>query len=194
MKFHYLALILALLQTGCGSDSGLSNSDIIIDTITPDAPAGYAQYTNILSNSSLQRSNPLQEDGNKSNVANSSQLLSGYFDDYFFVDSHTGNLTFNMSGYKNRSEIRVNQNFDTAEQSVDRTLNTRFQPIDIKSTLESAVSGDEVTFIQVHNKGTDQNGTGYIPHPLLRITYELERDGKYGHYWAVIKLINSMGY
>nr|QIH43234.1 polysaccharide lyase family 7 protein [Vibrio ziniensis]QOT69927.1 alginate lyase [Vibrio ziniensis] len=150
--------------------------------------AEFAKFNNILSNSSLQRSNPHLNDGNKSNVANSHQLLSGYVDEYFYVDKSSENLTFTISGHKNRSEIRVNQNFDTAEPNIERTLSASLQPINIQATLEKAVSGDEVTFLQIHNKGTDSSGHGYIPHPLLRITYEAERNGKYGHYWATIKL------
>jgi hypothetical protein len=51
----------------------------------------------------------------------------------------------------------------------------------------SPADHDEVTFLQIHNKGTSSDGTGYIPHPLVRIVWEQERNGLAGHYWAVVK-------
>ncbi|USD63106.1 polysaccharide lyase family 7 protein [Vibrio sp. SCSIO 43140] len=162
--------------------------DPVDPVVKPVAPSLYSKYDAVLTASKLQRSDPSEGDGNKSDVADSDDLMVGYYDEYFYADENTKDLIFKMSGDSNRSELRVNENFDTSKIGVSRTLSTSFQPIDIKNVLQQSVDGDEVTFLQVHNKGTSSDGTGYIPHPLLRVTYELERNGEMGHYWAVLKV------
>ncbi len=180
-----------LLLAGCGSSNSNSSpdlGDIIISDDNATAPAQFNQFSHILFASKLQRSDPTQTDGKHSEVAKNSDLINGYYDNYFYADSESQQLVFRMSGYKNRSELRVNENFIITEQGIARTLSASFQPIGIKQALQHASSGDEVTFLQVHNKGTTATGDGVIPHPLVRITYELERNGQYGHYWAALKL------
>ncbi len=184
-KKWFFCLIGTLSLTACGGGSNNDPDASLGTEITQVAPYDYPQYQAILLASKLQRSDPDGVDGNKSDLIEGEEFID-YFDDYFYAEEETKRLVFRMRGYSNRSELRVLENFDITEAGVQRTLQASLQPIDIEATLAQA-DGDEITLLQVHNKGTNSSGEGYIPHPLLRVTYESERNGLSGHYWAVIK-------
>ncbi len=197
MNLHK-SILIALLSSftvlyGCGGGGSDSSAPVVeppVDTNTPEAPYSFTKYRSILDQSNLQVSDPWGVEGNKSDVIKDGDF-SGYYSDYFFVDQQSNNLVFEMSGYKMRSEIRVIENFDIAEAGKQRTLTAKIKPIDVETSMSgSDPNNDSVTYLQIHNKGEQEDGSGYIPHPLLRIVYEQERDGQTGHYWAVLKTNN----
>lgn len=187
-------MIVALtgLVYGCGGGSSGSSSTPP-DTGNPGtpeeaiAPFDLVKYQSILSNSDLQVSDPSGSEGNKSSEVKDGNF-DGYKSEYFYADKSTENLIFKMSNYKMRSEAREGENFDVNEENTKRTLyaEVKLPGIDL-AMASSPADHDEVTFLQIHNKGTDDSGAGNIPHPLLRVVWEQERDGITGHYWAVVK-------
>ncbi|MFA0513874.1 polysaccharide lyase family 7 protein [Vibrio breoganii] len=197
MNKSILALMLATALTGCGgSDSqGNNNNPNDSDPGTSDpvepgdpiAPYSITKYQDILSNSDLQQSDPYGNASNKESVVTNGDFY-GYYDEYFYAQENTQYLVFKMSNYSMRNEVRERDNFDINVEDEKRTLLAEVKLPGIEDAMSnSSSSRDQVTFLQIHNKGTSSDGTGYIPHPLLRVVYELERDGKYGHYWAVVK-------
>ena len=155
-------------------------------------PVKYSQYQAVLSESKLQVSDPNGKSGNKSEFATNSDF-SGVVSEHFYVDPNTENLVFSMKGHKNRSEVRVLDNFDTSLPNTFYHLTADLKPIDPKGSLkDSDAKNDAMTFLQVHNSGNGESkrgtsGEGYIPHPLMRVVYEAERSGKKDHFWAIIK-------
>lgn len=155
-------------------------------------PVEYTQYQPILSESKLQQSDPSGKAGNKSEFAKDSNF-KGVVSEHFYVDKASEALVFSMKGHKNRSEVRVLDNFDTSLPNTFYHLTADVLPINPQASIkDSTAKDDSMTYLQVHNSGdgTSTRGTsgeGYIPHPLLRIVYEAERSGKKDHYWAIIK-------
>ncbi|CAH0528731.1 polysaccharide lyase family 7 protein [Vibrio hippocampi] len=145
------------------------------------APYSLSAFSSVIDQSKLQRWDPTLSDGDKLEVKNSTIADDEYYDDYFYAYDGSEEMVFTMRGDSNRSELRVENNFDVTD--VGYTMSASFQPIDIDEAIAVSVDGDEVTFLQVHNN----SGDDYIPHPLLRVTYEETRDDLDGHYWAVIK-------
>ena len=197
MNKSLIALTLAIFLNGCGGGGSSSDSDTgsptdpgtgtPIEPGDPIAPYSITKYQDILSNSDLQQSDPDGSASNKETVVRDGNF-SGYLDDYFYAQENTQYLVFKMSNYSMRNEVRERDNFDINVEDEKRTLLAEVKLPNIEDAMSSSSSSrDEVTFLQIHNKGTSSDGTGYIPHPLLRVVYELERDGKYGHYWAVLK-------
>ncbi|PMM79676.1 lyase [Vibrio breoganii] len=197
MNKSILALMLATALTGCGGrdSSGNNNNPNDSDPGTsepvepgdPIAPYSITKYQDILSNSDLQQSDPYGSASNKESVVTNGNFY-GYYDEYFYAQENTQYLVFKMSNYSMRNEVRERDNFDINVEDEKRTLLAEVKLPGIEDAMsDSSSSRDQVTFLQIHNKGTSSDGTGYIPHPLLRVVYELERDGKYGHYWAVVK-------
>ncbi len=154
------------------------------------APYSIDAFKNVIKKSKLQRWDESLDEGEKTEISNSELMDESYFDDYFYAYEGSNELVFKMWGDGNRAELRVEENFDITDADIARVLSASLQPIGIQETLANS-DGDEVTFLQVHNKGTNEQGEGYIPHPLLRVVYEEERniDGVdyQGHYLAVIK-------
>lgn len=156
------------------------------------APVEYAQYQPVLAESKLQESDPNGKSGNKNEFALNSDF-TGVVSEHFYVDKNSEALVFKMSGYKNRSEIRVLDNFDTSLPDTYYRLSAELMPINpLESVSNSEKKNDAMTFLQVHNSGDGssprgKSGEGYIPHPLMRVVYEAERSGKKNHYWAIIK-------
>ena len=188
-----LLSLLGLGLVGCGGSGSSSSSGSNPDVTSPDTgtdtvtPYSIVKFQDILDNSDLQVSNPDGTEGNKtSEVKNGA--FSGYKTDYFYAESDTSYLVFKMSNYKMRSEVRELENFDISEAGISRTLfaEVRLPEIDL-AMASSPADHDEVTFLQIHNKGTDTSGTNSIPHPLLRVVWEQERNSITGHYWAVVK-------
>ena len=187
------AAVITVLLAGCGGGSSSSSPSEPADPNHPTdptetiAPHSIAKYQSILDNSDLQVSDPDGSEGNKT-----SEVKNGAFDDYqsdyFYAEEDTSYLVFKMSNYKMRSEVRELENFDVSENGVKRTFyaEVKLPEIDL-AMANSPADHDEVTFLQIHNKGTSSDGTGYIPHPLVRIVWEQERNGLTGHYWAVLK-------
>ncbi|GAD89594.1 putative alginate lyase [Vibrio halioticoli NBRC 102217] len=178
---------------GNGGDNGGDNDNGSGDEGDDDssedhiAPYDLTKFQPILSNSDLQMSDPEGAESNKESIIKDGNF-HGYFDDYFYAEQSSQNLVFKMSNYLMRSEVRELENFDVDAEGIKRTLYAEVSLPNIEQAMSnSSSSRDQVTFLQIHNKGTASDGTGYIPHPLLRVVYETERDGNYGHYWAVIK-------
>ncbi|EGX6961688.1 MULTISPECIES: polysaccharide lyase family 7 protein [unclassified Vibrio] len=174
---------------GCGGNTSPTSQDDKPNIPHQEhvAPYSIAKFQNILSNSDLQVSDPNGKEGNKtSDVKNGA--FSDYKSDHFYAEKDSNYLVFKMSNYKMRSEVRERENFNISEQGVSRTLYADVRLPEINLAMASSPANhDEVTFLQIHNKGTDTSGTGAIPHPLLRIVWEQERNSITGHYWAVVK-------
>lgn len=158
-------------------------------------PADFAKFQDILKVSKLQASDPAGKSGNKSEYG-----LNGQFDgvmlDSFYVDKSSEALVFKMDGYKNRSEVRVYKNFNVGEADKFYHLSAEIKPINPSESVKNTdkAKNDAITYLQVHNAGSVSadfpdgvSGEGYIPHPLVRVVYEAERDGHEDWYWAVIK-------
>lgn len=151
------------------------------------APAEVEQFQPILAASKLQISDPNGKEGNKKEVAQDSNF-TGVVNDNFYVDKDSQAFVFKMAGNKHRSELRVLENFRTDLSDTFYHLSAMVQPINpMDSVKNSDFKQNEMTFMQVHNKGTTAQGDGYIPHPLLRVVWRKELKGKQGHYWAMIK-------
>jgi hypothetical protein len=156
------------------------------------APAEYANFQSVLSQSKLQASDPEGKPGNKKEYALDSNF-TGLVSEHFYVDKGAEALVFSMKGYKNRSELRVLDNFKTDLPNTFYHFSADLLPINPLAAMQNSdAKNKEMTFMQVHNAGTKnekrgQSGEGYIPHPLIRIVYEAERDGKKDNYWAIIK-------
>lgn len=189
-----LLCLSAIALLGCQSGSGDSvASDSTSAAVTSElnsstdasAPYSYTAWQSLLERANLQQSDPDGDEGNKSDLVKAGQFAD-FYNEYFYYDDSEEVLSFAMSGYKMRSELRMVDNFDTT--GADYVLSARLKPIGIDAAMSNTSSAnDAVTFLQVHNKGEDESGTGYIPHPLVRIVYEANRNDLYGHYWAIIK-------
>lgn len=153
-------------------------------------PYNYEKFQPILALSKLQISEANAKPGSKGEMA-----TDGNWDDvvnpHFYVDKGSEALVFNMEGYKLRTELRLLKNFKSDEADQFNRLSATFMPINPRESVKnSEPKRDEMTFLQVHNKGTfddGKHGVGYIPHPLLRVVYDANRNGLQDHYWAVIK-------
>ncbi|MDR9825487.1 polysaccharide lyase family 7 protein [Vibrio sp. FNV 38] len=185
---HSIKILLPFLiiLSGCNANSSSTPPNDEDTGTDPSAPFTYQKYQSVLRLSSLQVSDPHGNPGNIEKVVINGQF-SDYYSDYFYYDQATENLTFNMTGDSNRSELVIDESFDTSEIGTQRILNASILPVNINASLANASSNNSVTYLQIHNQGIDESGNGAIPHPLVRVVYEQERDGLLGHYWAVIK-------
>ena len=170
--------------------AAIPNDDEQVDDNPLSAPINHPQFSAILSASKLQISKPGTAPGSKYELAKDGDF-SGIVNQHFYVDGDNEALVFNMAGYKLRNELRVLENFNVSQPETLYHLSAQLQPVDPYASVQNSPRNKkEITYLQVHNKGTHEDGTGYIPHPLARITWELERNGKTGHYWAVVKMNN----
>ncbi|TKF86445.1 polysaccharide lyase family 7 protein [Vibrio breoganii] len=196
MNKSILALMLATALTGCGGSdsSGNNNNPNDSDPGTsepvepgdPIAPYSITKYQDILENSDLQQSDPSGSASNKETLVRDGNF-AGYSDEYFYAQENTQYLVLKMSNYSMRNEVRELENFEVNVENEKRKLIAEVKLPNIEDAMSnSSSSKDQVTFLQIHNKETVNGGDG-IPHPLLRVVYELDRDGKEGHYWAVLK-------
>lgn len=168
-----------------------SSSSISLETAGSNlVPYLTARYQNVIDASSFQVSDPQASSGNKT----THNTLNDYVDDYFYSDNASSDLTFTMSGYSNRAELRVLNNFSTADSNYQQRLVASVLPITPSlSIANSDVSKDSITFLQVHNKGTVVSDAteGILSHPLLRVTCESFRSlngvDYDSYYWAVLK-------
>ncbi len=154
---------------------------------TLGSPADYSQYQNILSESELQISDAEGKKGNKDYFALDNDY-TGIVNEYFYVDKDTEALVFKMKNDHLRNELRVQKNFRTDLPNEFYTLSSEVILIDPEGSMkDSDGKQDEITFLQVHNKGLDDQGTHNVPHPLLRVVWKKDADGVEGHFWAIIK-------
>lgn len=190
MNKTYLVLIGSLLTSHFAVANSPANTEFPTQAIQPKThaePVDYPQFSHILSSSKLQISTPYATPGSKYELAKTGDF-EGIINEHFYVDSQSQALVFNMAGYKLRNELRVLDNFSVSEPTLSYRLRAKLLPVAPEKSVENSPSGKkEITYLQVHNKGNDERGNGYIPHPLTRITWELERNGQHGHYWAVLK-------
>lgn len=150
-------------------------------------PADYSQFQAILSQSKLQISDPNGKRSNKVEIAQDSNF-TGVVSEYFYVDKKSEAFVFKMSGDHLRNELRVHENFRTDLADTTYRLSAKLEPINpVKSMANSDITQNEITYLQVHNKGTSANGAGNVPHPLLRVVWRQGEEPTAGHYWAVVK-------
>ncbi|CAH7041788.1 exported hypothetical protein [Vibrio chagasii] len=101
------------------------------------APANYSQFQDILNMSKLQMSDPDGKPGNKKDYASKGNF-DGVGFEHFYVDEPTQALVFKMAGYKNRSEIRVNDNFKVDEPNKYHHLSAEFMPINPRDSVKNS--------------------------------------------------------
>lgn len=143
-------------------------------------PALYPQFEDILDDSKLQISDPEGERSNHDTYAEGGHFF-GIVNEYFYVDKSTQALVFRMKNDHLRNELRVNEEFAVDSRNKFYTLSAEIEVINPALSMQHTdIEQNEITLIQVHNKGG-------LPHPLLRVVWKLEREGKKGHFWAVIK-------
>lgn len=182
-------IAVAALLMGCTSTTATS---ITMSPASGEmaAPAEYEKFASILSASKLQISTPNAKEGSKNEVALDSDF-TGVVNENFYVDKGSEAFVFKMEGYKLRNELRVLEHFKSDDPYTFYRLSADILPINPNESIKNSTQNrDEMTFLQVHNKGTFDDGlhgVGYIPHPLVRIVWEGERRGVENHYWAVVK-------
>ena len=197
MKYKLISsLLLPLLLVACGgggnstaTNPGTSNTSS--STSYTGVPYDYPQYINALKMANLQQSDPAN--GSKSDVLKADQYQQ-FDNDYFYIDQDSGWLTFAMSGDSNRSELRFVDNFKS-NTSNTYSLSAEVLPIHPDESVIASNDGEEMTLLQVHNKG--QNGNtddSVLSHPLLRVIWDGESrsDDSSGEsysnaYWAIVK-------
>lgn len=150
-------------------------------------PASYPEFANILSHSELQISDPEGKKSNKEFFALDNDY-TGIVNDNFYVDKHSKALVFKMKNDHLRNELRVQKNFRTDLPNEFYTLTAEVEIIHPEAAMKHSTSKqNEITFLQVHNKGLDNEGTHNVPHPLLRVVWKENNHGVKGHFWAVTK-------
>ncbi|MCF7352814.1 polysaccharide lyase family 7 protein [Vibrio sp. CK2-1] len=150
-------------------------------------PADYPQFSNILAASELQISDPEGKKSNKEFFATDNDY-TGIVNQNFYVDKATEAFVFKMKNDHLRNELRVQKNFRTDLADEFYKLSAEVQIINPDAAMKNSNSKqNEITFLQVHNKGLDNSGTHNVPHPLLRVVWKENNKGVKGHFWAVTK-------
>jgi len=191
-------LFLALFLTAC-SDSGNSSST---NTTNSSIPYDYSKYRNALNNANLQQTDLSDCEGDdidasctKSDVVDAGDY-EDYSSEYFYVDKSSGWLTFEMEGKSNRTELRFTENFLTDSTETTYTLSAEILPISPTESVANSTDGEEMTLLQIHNKGENNTSDNTVlSHPLLRVVWDGESrtddgtdGGSYSNsYWAIIK-------
>ena len=110
-----------------------------------------------------------------------------YDSDCFYL-STTDNgqyMTFKSEGFKNRSELRLQEEWDTSE--------TKKLTGNVKLFYPDTADLDEFTFMQIHDAADSENDPeGYPNKPLLRLAWFRDRSDDDGndysdHIWAVVR-------
>jgi len=194
-------LLLSLAISACGG--GSSDSPTLPEdgndpnNETPEntfdgVPYDYSQYKVALTAANLQQSDPLT--GSKSDVVDAGNYAN-FDNEYFYIDSKSGWLTFEMEGDSNRSELRFIENFKSNLIDTQYRLTAEILPINPAESVANSSDGEEITLLQVHNKGENaQTDDTVLSHPLLRVIWDGEKRSDdatnltYANaYWAVIK-------
>lgn len=150
-------------------------------------PANYMQFQHVLTESELQISDAEGKKGNKEYFALDGDF-SGIVNEYFYVDKKSEALVFKMKNDHLRNEVRVHKNFRTDLPNKLYTLSAEVEMIDPVGSMKNSDSKqNEITFLQVHNKGLDNQGTHNVPHPLLRVVWKEDANSVKGHFWALVK-------
>lgn len=143
-------------------------------------PISYKQFEPILEQSKLQISDPNGERSNQRTYAEGGRF-NDIVNEYFYVDKKTEALVFRMQNDHLRNELRIDEDFAVDSANKFYTLSAEVEVIKpFQSMKNSDIEQNEITLIQVHNKG-------WIPHPLLRVVWKQNKDGIKGHFWAIIK-------
>lgn len=202
MKYNLATpLLLSLAISACGG--GSSDSPTLPEdgndpnNETPEntfdgVPYDYSQYKVALTAANLQQSDPLT--GSKSDVVDAGNYAN-FDNEYFYIDSKSGWLTFEMEGDSNRSELRFIENFKSNLIDTQYRLTAEILPINPAESVANSSDGEEITLLQVHNKGENaQTDDTVLSHPLLRVIWDGEKRSDdatnltYANaYWAVIK-------
>ncbi len=150
-------------------------------------PANYTQFQHVLTESELQISDAEGKKGNKEYFALDGNF-TGIVNQYFYVDKKSEALVFKMKNDHLRNEVRVHKNFRTDLPNKLYTLSAEVEIIDPVASMKNSNSKqNEITFLQVHNKGLDNQGTHNVPHPLLRVVWKEDAHSVKGHFWAMVK-------
>ncbi|MDN2663485.1 polysaccharide lyase family 7 protein [Psychromonas sp. 14N.309.X.WAT.B.A12] len=205
MKYKLISsAILSVFLSACGGSGSSSSSSEGTDTDSSSSdnssstgsysgvPYDYVQYIHALNNAKLQQNNP-PTSSSTSEVVDAGEY-NGFDNDYFYLDSTTGWLTFEMTGDSKRSELRFVENFRTNTSEIS-TLSAEILPISPEESVASSGDGQEMTLMQVHNKGENgETDDTVLSHPLLRIVWDGESrtdddtgDSYSNAYWAIIK-------
>jgi len=214
-----IAFLLTLVISACGSSDSANTTSIDVPGNTettpvdvPDdtngidptftgVPYDYVEYQDALDKANLQQTdlsdctnNDVDASCSKSDVVKAGGY-NDYEDDYFYIDEYTGWLTFEMRGDSNRTELRFSENFKTDTDSTIYTLSAEILPVSPSTSVQDSNDGEEITLLQVHNKG--ENGATdetVLSHPLLRIVWDGEsrtddasKKSYSNGYWAIIK-------
>lgn len=186
------SLLSACIETGDESSSGDSSSDSAASETYTGVPYDYSRYQDALDNANLQQNNP---PGTTKQEVVSAGDYENFENEYFYIDENSGWLTFAMSGDGNRSELRFVENFHSNLTDTQYSLKANVLPINPATSVENSGDGQEITLLQVHNKG--ENGISddtVLSHPLLRIVWDGENrtddttnETHDNAYWAIIK-------
>lgn len=182
VKLSTIAIAFLTLSAGCATTIQ-APSGVQVE------PANITKFASILSQSKLQVSVPNAKPGSKGELAVDSDF-TGIVNENFYVDEASQAFVFKMEGYKLRNELRVLENFKTDEKNTFHRLSAELQIVNPYDSIKDSKEKNEITLLQVHNKGTiddGNHGVGYIPHPLLRVVWLGERNGIKNHFWAVVK-------
>lgn len=164
-------------------------------------PYDYSQYVDALNNANLQQTDLTDcDDDDSDNYCSKSDVVDAgeyedYDSEYFYIDTDSGWLTFEMEGDSNRTELRFTENFLSNLSDTTYSLTAEVLPISPSESVANSTDGEEITLLQVHNKGTSgETDSSVLSHPLLRIIWDGESrtddnsgDSYSNAYWAIIK-------
>ncbi len=138
-----------------------------------EAPYDLAKFQPVLNDSKLQapKSSPAMiERGD----------FAGASNEYFHLDGSGERLVFTATGDSSRSELRqLTGDWDTAT-AVEQALIAR-----VKVLVPETPELEQFTFLQIHDKQTDDNGG--LNKPLIRLTWRKSRSKMKDHLWAGIR-------
>ena len=197
----FSSLFLSACDSNDSSDS-TKNSSTDDSTSNSTIPYDYAKYQDALDNANLQQTDlsDCGEDDIDASCTKSDVVDAGDYEDYsseyFYVDKSSGWLTFEMEGKSNRTELRFTENFLTDSTETTYTLSAEILPISPAESVANSTDGEEMTLLQIHNKGENNTSDNTVlSHPLLRVVWDGESrtddgtdGGSYSNsYWAIIK-------
>ena len=135
----------------------------------------------------LEKFRPVLDDSElQAPTSSPAKIPRGQFDgqdnEYFFLDDSEQYMVFTVSGEANRSELRQETPEWQTSSSVEQALSARVSiPLPETNTL------NQFTFMQIHDTADGLNK------PLIRLTWQRNRDGKADHLWAAIRTPDDYG-